>query len=106
MTPEATEGAEAKPLVEACRRQWGERITARWKNSVEAIVAVGQLLLAAKADLPHGDFEAMVRNDLPFKERTAERLMAIASNKYLANPTHVSLLPASWATLYQLSRLP
>jgi hypothetical protein len=104
--PQATERAKATPLVEGSRRQWGERITARWKDSVEAIIAVGKLLLTAKADLAHGDFEAMVRDDLPFKERTAERLMAIASNKFLANPAHVSLLPASWATLYQLSRLP
>lgn len=35
----------------------------------------------------------------------AQRLMQIASNPALANATHVSLLPPSWGTLYELSRL-
>lgn len=31
--------------------------------------------------------------------------MAIAANPVLADPTHVSSLPPSWGTLYELSRL-
>ena len=33
---------------------------------------------------------------LPFSERTAQQLMAIAGNKVLANPIHGSGLPSSW----------
>src|SRR5688572_26665444 len=46
----------------------------------------------------------MIRSDLPFGARTAQRLMAIARDDRLAKATHVSL-PASWGTLYELSRL-
>ena len=59
----------------------------------------------AKEALPHGEFTAMVENQLPFESRTAQRLMAIAADARLANPTRVSLLPPSWGTLYQLSRI-
>jgi len=31
---------------------------------------------------------------------------AIAGNSVISNPTHVSLLPSSWRTLYELTRLP
>jgi len=44
-----------------------------------------------------GEFEAMVDADLPFKIRTAQRLMVIAKDNRLA--THATLLPQSWGTL-------
>jgi hypothetical protein len=84
---------------------WAQKIRVAWQKSLDAIFAVGDLLLAANKLLPHGQFEKMVRNELPFGERTAERLMAVAADKRLRNPTHVSHLPRSWGTLYELSRL-
>src|SRR5262249_47566584 len=42
---------------------------------------------------------------LPFSEDTAERLMAIARNRVLADSAHVRSLPPVWSTLYQLSRI-
>ena len=62
------------------------------------------LLLEARDSLSHGDFGKMVSRRLPFSWRTANRLMAIAKDSRLW--THVSNLPPSWGTLYQLSRLP
>ncbi len=47
----------------------------------------------------------MVRDQLPFGARAAQMLMKIASTLTLANPKHASLLPPSWGTLYDLSRL-
>jgi hypothetical protein len=47
----------------------------------------------------------MVETDLFFSTRTAQRLMAIAEHPSLSNPTHVSVLPASWGTLYELSKI-
>jgi hypothetical protein len=41
---------------------------------------------------------------LPFNERTAQRLMKIAEHPVLSNATHVSHLPTSWGTLYELSK--
>ena len=47
----------------------------------------------------------MVANELPFGERTAQRLMVIAQDKRLRKATHVSLLPSSWGTLHAISQL-
>ena len=84
---------------------WEKKIRAAWQKSIAAIFEVGDLLIAAKQELPHGQFQAMVDNALPFRPRTAERLMAIAADKRLRNPTHVSHLPSSWGTLYELTKL-
>jgi hypothetical protein len=84
---------------------WAARITACWRTSVESILEVSRLLIAANETLPHGQWQAMCERDLPFKLRTAERLMAIARDERLSNPTQVSILPASWGTPYELTRL-
>jgi hypothetical protein len=43
-----------------------------------AIIETGRLLVQAKDCLEHGQWLEMVRAELPFAERTAQRLMAIA----------------------------
>ena len=87
------------------RGDFAARIIAAVARTIEAIYAVGDELLAAKAALPHGEFLAMRRRDLPFGERQAQRYMAIAQHDGLRNPTFRSLLPASVTLLYQLSRI-
>jgi hypothetical protein len=57
----------------------------------------------AKANTVHGDFQRMLENDLDFKPRVAQRLMAVAKDERLTNPTHASLLPQAWTTLYELT---
>lgn len=81
------------------------RITACCQRSVESILEVGRLLIRAKANLPHGAFEAMVKSDLPFGPRSARMLMAIASDPRITNRKFVSYLPSSWGTLYEITRL-
>src|SRR5262249_61351776 len=58
-----------------------------------------------KAELPHGRFEQMINAELPFGERTAQCLMAIARDKRLRKRTMVRLLPSCWRTLDELTRL-
>ena len=84
---------------------WVSRINESWQGTVRNIVETGKALIDAKADLPHGAFTEMVETDLFFSTRTAQRLMAIAEHPSLSNPTHVSVLPASWGTLYELSKI-
>jgi hypothetical protein len=87
---------------------WVGRITAAWQKTLDGIFETGGLLIEAKVKLPHGKFTAMVDHELPFGERTAERLMAIAAwdNRRQVKTTHGSLLPRSWRTLHELSLLP
>lgn len=42
---------------------------------------------------------------LPFGRQTAYKLMAVAADKRLAGVAHVRTLPASWGTLYELTKL-
>jgi hypothetical protein len=95
--------AASLPKRQTDPNHWTDRITAAWRKSVEAIFETGRLLGEAKDALDqHGEWLPMVRR-LPFSEDTAQRLMAIARDQRLAE--HVRLLPPSWGTLYQLSRL-
>jgi hypothetical protein len=69
--------------------------------SYDIVVAI----VVIKKALDHGDFTAMIERDLPFKPSTAQRLMKIADDERLSNPTHVSLLPPHWGTLYEITKL-
>jgi hypothetical protein len=84
---------------------WAIRINARWRQSRENIIETGRLLLDAKAACVHGTFEKEVVTRLHFSPNVAQRLMAIARDPRLSNPAHVQLLPPSWGTLYELTKL-
>jgi hypothetical protein len=90
------------------REEWAAQIIAvldqTIRRTVEGFIEMGRMLIEAKRQLDYGDFTTMIESDLPFGERTAQRLMAIAEDQRL--PTHVSVLPPSWGTLYELTRLP
>jgi len=108
LVPIATDTSPLANVLEQLaspRDAWACQIRARWNMAVSDIIATGQLLIDAKAELPHGEFEAMVVEDLGWSPRTAQRLMAVATHPVLANATHVSLLPAAWGTLAELARL-
>jgi hypothetical protein len=92
---------------------WAPRINAEWRKSVAGILGVGRQLIAAKESCEHGEFlrlfkghDNAVNDPVPFSERTAERLIAVASHAVISNPTHVSDLPQSWGTLYELTKVP
>ncbi len=84
---------------------WAARISSCWQQSVQGIFDAGTLIAEAKSSLPHGDFLVLTQSKLPFTARTAQRLMAIAADERLSKATHVSHLPASWGTLYEMTRL-
>jgi len=94
-------------LLKPDEKDWSyyvTQITAAWKQAVGSIIRTGELLIEAKAEVEHGDWLELVQV-LPFGERTAQRLMEIARNRILSDPTHGSDLPPSWRTLYELTKL-
>jgi MT-A70/Protein of unknown function (DUF3102) len=93
---------DAGPLTAG---EYAEKITSSFRQSVRSIIETGTWIARAKASLPHGDFGAMIKTQLPFKETTAQRLMAIAADTRLSNPAHAQHLPPHWGTLYELSKL-
>jgi hypothetical protein len=78
---------------------YADAINAEWRESVDGIFRIGKMLIEAEGD----GFTADLYPKLTFGMRTAQRLKPIARDERLA--THVSLLPASWGTLYALSEL-
>jgi hypothetical protein len=85
------------------RKEHAARINEAWQRGVDAVIETGLRIEDAKANLSHGEYEEMVRNDLHFSPQTALKLRAIASNKVLSNPAHVRDLPPSWGTLSELA---
>lgn len=81
------------------------QITDAWNRTVRTILETGRLLIEAKARVKHGEWEAFVAKRLPFHIRTAEKLIRIAEHPILSNPTHESLLPRSYVTLYELATM-
>jgi hypothetical protein len=80
-------------------------IRVAWQKAVEDILETGARLIEAKAELNPGEYEAMLQEDLPFDRSTANRLKIIAAHQVLANSAYTHTLPASWMTLYELSKL-
>lgn len=69
------------------------------------IVRFGKLLATEKASLPHGTWGTVLER-VGMSDRSAMRLITIASNPVLANPAHVPDLPDHASTLDILARLP
>ena len=71
-----------------------------WDDAAESFLAIGQYLVAAKQTLQHGDFEHMVRQQLPFDRNVAHRLRRVAEaigNGRLDR----SILPRNYTTIYR-----
>jgi hypothetical protein len=84
--------------------EWVKVIADDLARSVEGIIAAGRNLVRAKLQLDHGEWLPLLKR-LNIGERTAQRLMFIAHNLQLANPTHMSHLPSHVGTLYELAKL-
>jgi hypothetical protein len=77
-------------------------ITGCRARAVENIVAIGQHLRDAKAELDHGEFGPMLER-IKFSAGTARKYMAIAAHPVISNRSNWNALPPSWTTLYALS---
>lgn len=89
----------------ATREDYAEAIREAYHQTVEGIFRMGDLLVEAKRELPHGAFGAMVEEDLPFSTSTARKLRRIARSDRLRNRSRVNDLPTAWGTLYELATL-
>ena len=87
------------------RAEWAKRIATAWHGARAKFLEAGRTLIDAKKALAHGQFEAMVADDLPFGKRAAQCLMAIGRDQRITNANHGAFLPPTWRTLYELTRL-
>ena len=97
----------AKTTSPASQRQhFAARFNAAIQKTVAGYVEAGRILIEAKEGLPHGQFLAMVREDLCFGRRSprmCQMLMKIARHPVIAKAKFVSHLPPSWGSLYDLA---
>ena len=87
------------------RTFWSGRINAAWNKSLEGIFEAGRFLAESKSELAHGEFMAMVKDDLCFGQSTAAKLMKVARDPRITNSEFVPNLPPSWGTLHELTKL-
>lgn len=81
-------------------------ITASWRKVASSIVETGRLLLDAEQQLDRAGFTALRKHlveNCIMSESVISKLLGIARNSVLSAPENISLLPASYATLYVLA---
>src|SRR5699024_5547148 len=83
--------------------EWAERIRGHLGKAVEGIVAAGRDLIAAKADVRHGEWLPMLK-EIGISEPESRRLQAIG--REFSNRPNLDDLPRSVTALYELSRVP
>jgi len=84
---------------------WAARITASMRKSFNAVMETGNILLQAKAALPHGAWLATLKR-AGLGRGTAKVWMRVARNPRYANGQPDALLPPCPTTLDLISRLP
>jgi len=84
------------------REEYAREIGSLWSGAQERFIQIGRYLNAAKRRLLHGEFEAMIEQDLPFSPRTAYQFrMAAAAVDEGRLPENS--LPPSYTIAYLLS---
>jgi hypothetical protein len=86
-------------------KYFANKIAAAWSKQAASIVEAGQLLIEGKEELEHGSFESMIKLRLPFSPTTARRLVVIAKHPIISNQAHGPVLPPSYRTLYELTKI-
>lgn len=84
--------------------QWAGVIREKWQDNVKGIFETALYVETAHEELGPAVWLKMVCEELKWSKRTGYKLLSIAQDEKLAGVTHASL-PASWETLYELTRL-
>lgn len=103
MTTTALEEVVPGEIVRT-RAEWADILRADQARTTESIVTWGQHLIAAKADVGHGEWLPLL-NDIGISKQAAHELMSVGRNPALANVRNCGHLPGAARSLYELSRL-
>lgn len=100
----ATHEEVIEPEIVRDASEWVEVIKDDLGRAVEGIVSAGKHLIAAKADVNHGEWLPMLE-EIGIDRQTAFRLMQIGSNTALANVGNYQHFPRAVRALSELSRM-
>ena len=94
------------PLMElgSDRAAYAGEISRLWAEAQDRFLKIGRYLVRAKAALPHGSFEAMVADELPFGRHVAWQLRTVATAVDGGRLVEDEL-PNSYATAFKLASL-
>lgn len=107
ITPQTAELTRfGSPLLElgSDRSAYAEEIARLWSEAQDRFLKIGRYLVRAKEALPHGSFEAMIADELPFGRHVAWQLRTVATavdgGRLIEDE-----LPNSYATAFKLATL-
>lgn len=84
--------------------EWVNVIKADLGRAVEGVVSAGRNLVAAKAEVRHGEWLPMLKQ-IGISPRQAQELMSVGGNPAISNASNCAHLPTAARALYELSRL-
>jgi hypothetical protein len=91
------------PLRE--RKEFVREITRLCGEVQDKFLSIGRYLNMAKATLPHGEYEAMIANELPIGASAARQLRTVAQ-AIDGGLLPAERLPSSYSIIYLLATLP
>lgn len=96
-------GSPVKELG-ADRSSYAEEIARLWAETQDRFLKIGRYLVHAKERLPHGSYEAMLAEELPFGRHVAWQLRTVAL-AVDGGRLEEGCLPQSYATAFKLATL-
>jgi Protein of unknown function (DUF3102) len=88
----------------ATKDDYIREITSLWNDARQRFLLIGRYLNRAKEQLPHGEFQAMLRAELPFSEQVAFQMRSVAAaideGRFAEGE-----LPQNYSVAYQLVTL-
>lgn len=96
-------GSPVKELG-ADRSSYAEEIARLWAEAQDRFLKIGRYLVRAKERLPHGSYEAMLAEELPFGRHVAWQLRTVAL-AVDGGRLEEECLPQSYATAFKLATL-
>jgi hypothetical protein len=90
--------------VTRTRQDYVREIDGLWADARQRFLEIGRRLVEARSSLPHGEYIAMIEQDLPFSRSVAFQLRAVAEavSGGILLPNEV---PGSYSTAFQLVSL-
>jgi hypothetical protein len=76
---ERVESLETTERQLSTREEFASAIGIAWEGAQRRLLLIGQYLIQAKERLPHGEFEAMIAEDLPFGKGVVYQLRTVAA---------------------------
>lgn len=86
------------------RDEFISEISRLWKEATDKFYVIGRYLINAKEILPYGEYDAMIKRELPFSPDAGRRIV-LATKAVDSGSLPRDRLPNSYSIVYELSTL-